>query len=108
MLNTFSNICHLFSVCVCACVPLQEVNGKVAGTFGGSVSKFCRVRMQKEFPADYTEVKQGGPDKERKISPVPHHANATLTEQNSQAKLQTDDRNKSCRLRKLDNIRYPS
>lgn len=31
--------------------------------------------MQMEFPADYTEVKQGGPDKERKISPVPHHTN---------------------------------
>lgn len=40
-----------------------------------SVSKFTTVRMQMEFPADYTEVKQAGADKERKTSPVPHHTN---------------------------------
>lgn len=28
-----------------------------------SESKFTAVRMQMEFPTDYTEVKQDGPDK---------------------------------------------
>lgn len=58
-----------------ACVPLQEVSWKGGRNSWRSVSKFDGVRMQMEFPADYTEVKQGGPDKGRKISPVPHHTN---------------------------------
>lgn len=74
MWNTFSHVCHLLSVYDCACVPFQGVSGKVEGTEKAECVQFCRLRMQREFPADYTEVKQGGPDK-RKTIPVPHHTN---------------------------------
>ena len=40
-----------------------------------NASKFTKVRMQMEFPVDYTEVKQAGADKEGTTSPVPHHTN---------------------------------
>lgn len=50
------------------CVPGGELE-KWQELLERSVSKFDGVRMQMEFPADYTEVKQGGPDKERKNKP---------------------------------------
>lgn len=39
------------------------------------MSKFAKARMQMEFPADYTEVKQAGPDKEEKNKSVPDLTN---------------------------------
>lgn len=55
----------------CACVPLQEVSGKVAGNF----VRLCPnsgVCMLMEFPADYKGFRLGGPVKElkKKINPV--------------------------------------
>lgn len=47
----------------CARVPLQEVSGKVAGNFVKAVSKFCRVCVLMEFPADYRGFTLGGPVK---------------------------------------------
>lgn len=78
MWNTISNIFHLFSVCVSACVCECCSPGGERESGRNSwltVSKITTAHMQMEFPADYTEVKQAGPDKERKTSSVPHHAN---------------------------------
>lgn len=65
MWTTFSNISHLFSVCVCACVCSPGGERESGRNSWQSVSKFSTVRMQMEFPADYTEKKQAGPDKEK-------------------------------------------
>jgi len=55
-------------VCVCVfCSPGGEWESGRKSSW--SASKFTAVRMQMEFPADYTEVKQTGPDK-RKTSRV--------------------------------------
>lgn len=74
MWNTFSNSCHLLSVYDCACVPFQGGERESGRNSWLSVSSSVDFACRREFPADYTEVKWGGPDK-RKISPVPHHTN---------------------------------
>ena len=55
------------------CVAPQEASGKVAGTPGSDSPNSVKVRMQMEFPADYTEVTPAGVDKDRKTSPVLCH-----------------------------------
>lgn len=71
--NTFSNISHLFSicVCVCVCVALQEASGKVAGTLAGVCPNSLQFTCRWNF-LQITEVKPAGSDKEkRKTSLVP-------------------------------------
>lgn len=62
---------------MCVCVPPggERESGRNSGP---CVSKFTTFRMQKEFPADYTEVKHVGADKRKKTAKqasAPHRAN---------------------------------
>lgn len=102
MWSTFSNISHLVSVCVHVCVCSPGGERESGRNSWRSVSKFTTVRMQMEFPADYTEVKQAGPDKEKNKPYTTSHKSATLMKQ--KFKLNKKDEWSNIQFRQLESL----
>lgn len=61
MRNTFDEIGHLFRMCLCSAPGGEWESGR---KFCQAVSKFWRVCVLMEFPADYRGFTLGGPVKE--------------------------------------------
>lgn len=81
MRKSFDETGHLFRMCLCSAPGGEWESGR---KFCQTVSKFCRVCMLMEFPADYTEVLDWvDPLKNKKESALCHIIlSATLREQN--------------------------